>query len=951
MIIKWTLRCALSLLAGAVSLVALGTLDRPPRPNASVRPSELPHRGSVGSSQARRVNSQTPVIDPVLVYSTLFGGSSIGLAGAAGSQTNFAQGITASFVDGTGNLYVAGATSAADFPVTTGVVQATNAQNNQVGFLAKLDPTGQTLLFSTYLFGMGSVSAIAQDPSGNIYVAGIAPMAGQTATSLPIPAGSTPFSSTAHSISVLKLNSTATTVLAATYFGGSGTDVLTGLVLDGSQNVYLTGTTTSNDFPTHAPIQSALGSSGQNGFVSEFNPGLSGLVYSSYFGGNSTVTSFASGTIVNGTRAHGIAVDASGDAYVVGQASSGFPTTSGAYQTTCTVNFNCAFFAKLNAGGSSILYATYLGGAGGFANAVAVDSSRNAYIGGGNAFSGFPEVNSLQSCTSSSGQANGFVSEFNSSEALTFSTCLGQTTAQQAQSLPLATNITDLVLDHSGNLDVIGAGAGSLPLQNPIQSNSSWSYLFVAAINPTTPSLLFSSYIEGGGPTLNYPNSPSSIAVDSSGNIFASGFSGTLGQTIPTWPIFNALQPGANLPNPNFPCLRCVATDGFIMKIAPTDAPAAAVLPGVLDFSQLQPTIPVGTSSTPAPVTIIDMGSASLMVSNATATGDFTIQNGCTSVTPAGGTCAIQVTFTPTAAGTRTGVLTIMDNSAGSPRTVKLTGQGGEAAVALSPASLSFAGQPLNSTSPAQVVTLTNSGALNLQVSQISVTGPFAETNTCGILVYSIGTCEISVTFTPTAAGSATGTLTITDSAADSPQKLALTGNTAAPGLGLAVASGSSATASVMAGGTAAYTLSIGGAGMSGTASLSCTGAPSGAVCSVPATESLNAATASSFAVNVSTTASGHVFYPVKPIPWLWPLTVGACLMLLQLFLYRRTDRLRWRFVPLMALVMLGCGGGTNSNSNAGSNSNATLAGTYTLVVTAKEGSTIQTQNLTLTVH
>jgi hypothetical protein len=901
----------------------------------------------VALRRTQRASNHNAPIDPVLVYSTYLGGTSADIpSGSIGSTSNFPQGITASYVDASGDIYVAGATTAADFPVTAGVVQPTNAQNNQVGFLSKLDPAGQTLLFSTYLFGMGSASSITLDASGNIYVAGVAPTSNPTP--LPIPAGTTPYNSAARGISILKLNSTGTAILCTTYFGGSGRDVVTGLAVDSSSNVYLSGITTSNDFPTQNPIQSALASSGSSLFVSEFNSTLSSLTYSTYLGANNGPPA------VGDTPTHAIAIDAAGDAYIVGTALAGFPTTSGAYQPNCTSD--CPVVAKLNPGGSSLLYATYLGSGG--ATAVTVDSSQNIYI-GGTAAAGFPEVNSLQSCgTAGSGYKYGFVSEISATGTLTFSTCLGQSTQQTPVVGPLApTGITDLVLDGSGNIYAVG-GIGATPtlsLVNPIQANPSTASLFVAAINPNTPSLLFSSFIEGG--TLSSPNSASSVGLDSNGNIFVSGFSGTCNggfSCVPVIPVFNALQPTPALLNPNFPCHQCEQSDGFIMKIAPTNAPAAALVPASINFAVDQPVLPIGTPSNPAFVNILNMSSSStLTISNASVTGDFSIQNGCTTVVPAGGTCAVQVTFTPTAAGIRTGVLTITDNSAGSPRTLQLSGVGGQGAAGLSPTNLSFPSQLLNTTSSAQTVTLTNTGNLNLDVSQVQVTGPFAETNTCGTSVLATQSCTISITFTPTAAGAAIGTLTITDSAPDSPQSVPLSGTGTSPTLALGVASGSSSSAKVTAGSSATYTLSIGGGGMSGTASLSCTGAPAEATCSVPATESVNATTVSNFSVNVTTTASSlaSIFpyrFGTRPWPWAFALWgIVGIVFLTKPPSQRPVLRLLWT-APLFAILLCSCGGGGGAS---GPKNPGTLAGTYTLTVKATSGTTTQSQNLTLVVQ
>ena len=383
------------------------------------------------------------------------------------------------------------------------------------------------------------------------------------------------------------------------------------------------------------------------------------------------------------------------------------------------------------------------------------------------------------------------------------------------------------------------------------------------------------------------------------------------------------------------------------MKISPTAGAAAALTPASASFPAQQ----VGAKSAAQTVTIIDMGSDALTVSNATVTGDFSIQNGCSSVAAAGGTCAIQVTFTPTMLGTRAGTLTITDSSAGSPRTVQLTGQGAQASAALSPASLSFPDRQPGTTSSAQTVTLSNYGALALQISNVKITGPFAETNNCGSSVNPTnGSCTLSVIFSPTAAGSATGTLTITDSAPGSTQTVALTGTGGTPSLGLGVASGGSASATVTAGAIATYALSIGGSGMTGTASLTCTGVPTGATCSVPAAVTLSASSASTFNASVSTTSRSHVWlYPNGPTPWFWALAILGCPVLMKAASNQQSLGLRWRLAPLLAVALCACGSSPTPTPTP--NPNGTPAGAYTIVVTAKSGTTTQTQNLTLTVQ
>jgi hypothetical protein len=865
--------------------------------------------------------NQELLFDPVLVYSSFLGGPSSTPHGSS-VPVQFVNAIS---VDASGNLYLTGATDSSTFPTTTGVVQPT--QGSSGAFLTKVDPTGQHLIFSTYVPGLFfPVSAMAVDSAGNIYVAGSVAQS----LALPSPSGSTPFRRNGGSIGILKLNPTATSVLAATYLGGSNADTVAGLALDSSNNVYVTGSTTSNDFPTQNALQGTLGTSGANAFVTVLSSDLSTAVYSTYLGGNSAVgTAVGLGGTITGRE---IAVDTAKNAYVSGSATAGFPTTGGAVQASCSGSSVCAFVAKLNPTGSAISYATYLGNDAS-AGAIAVDSSQNIFVSGVVFAQGFNEMNpvaALPSCNADLFSNENFVSKINSAGALVFSTCVGGSPAA-------TTSAGTLALDSSGNVYIAGSAFPGLPLKNPIQSNPGTGEPYIIGINPNTSTITFASFLGGGGPGDQIKD----IAVDSTGNLYAAGFS----QNEQFFPVFNALQSGpsgfSGCPAPSVSC--GVGNDAVFLKIAPTDAPAAAVAPGTLVFPAQQ----IGTTSAASPITIFDLGSAALTVSSVLATGDFSAQQSCGTVTASGGTCPVQVTFTPTAAGTRTGMLTITDNSAGSPRTVALSGTGSAATATLAPTSLSFGTQQPGTTSAPQTVTLTNSGAVPLTISKVDVSGPFGETNNCGAGLNAGQACTFNVTFTPTTTSTATGALTVTDSASGTPQTVPLTGGTQS--LGLGVASGGSASATVTAGQTATYSLSIGGQGVGGTATFTCTGAPTGATCNVPATAMVSATTASKISVSVTTTARSALL-PIyfTPTTWLWAFAALGCLMAWRLASAKSSPRLRWSLVPLFAVVLCACGGGSN---NGGSSAEGTQAGSYTIVVTAKSGSTTQTQNLTLVVN
>ena len=212
---------------------------------------------------------------------------------------------------------------------------------------------------------------------------------------------------------------------------------------------------------------------------------------------------------------------------------------------------------------------------------------------------------------------------------------------------------------------------------------------------------------------------------------------------------------------------------------------------------------PLNTTSAAQPVTMTNSGGAPLTISSIAVSGtngpDFTQTNNCP-ISPttlaAGGTCTISATFTPHAAGSRTASLSVTDNAGGSPHTVALTGTGASApAVSLSPTSLAFSSQQINTASPAQSVTVTNSGSAPLTISSISNTGTnpgdFNQSNTCPIGPSTLaagGSCTISVSFAPSAAGTQTASLGITDDAASSSQSVAMTGTgttTPVPGAGL----------------------------------------------------------------------------------------------------------------------------------------------------------------------
>jgi hypothetical protein len=223
-----------------------------------------------------------------------------------------------------------------------------------------IDPV---LVYSTYLGGgFAQGKGIATDRDGNVYVTG------QTISS--------PFPTTpgAYQVAfggggdafVTKLNSTVAAVIYSTYLGGTGGDFGEAIAVDAGGNAYVTGSTHGGFPTTPGAYQVTYSGGGADGFVTKLNATGTAFVYSTYLGGT------------GGDGAFGIGVDVSGNAYVTGVTTGGFPTTADAFQVTYAGGPNSAFVAKLNASGTSVLYATYLGGATqGAGMGIAVDPNGN----------------------------------------------------------------------------------------------------------------------------------------------------------------------------------------------------------------------------------------------------------------------------------------------------------------------------------------------------------------------------------------------------------------------------------------------------------------------------------------------------------------------------------------------------------------------------------------------
>ena len=568
------------------------------------------------------------VIDPVLGYSSYLGGT--GNEGCSVFTTTQlpVAGCPGVAVDSASNMYLAGTTTSTDFPKTSGVLQPTLAGIANI-FVTKIDSTGSTLLFSTYLGGNNTdlSAGVAVDSGLNVIVAG-----STNSTNFPVTQNAflnTPPAGGRHAF-VSKLDPTGATLLYSTYLYGNGQENVSGLAVDFRGKIYVLGTTTSTDVPTgttsfpatlagfqkcnssldQPPAASLCGTS--RFFLSQIDTvqsGFNSLPYSTYFAGGNP----PNGLTVGG----GITTDLAANVYITGgtnyvhngTTTSDFPIVN-AYQGCLNTppplggtTTNCAstppntdaFVAKFNlatTGGAQLVYSTYLGGTGDdIGNGIAVDTGFTAYVTGSTTSTDFILPSGIVPFQSTSGGGtDAFLGKFGN--PCTGATCTNLTVPLSYFSY-LGGSGTDVGMAVAVDSTQSATGGARIagytnspdfplnsPVNTPIQScldipppgttcNPSLTNTdaFVSRIDTTAASATavghFGTYLGGGGNDYG-----TAIATDNQGNTFVAG------ETASTdFPTKNPLQSGL-----------LGGTDVFISKLTPTANVIFSPAPGVSPF-------------------------------------------------------------------------------------------------------------------------------------------------------------------------------------------------------------------------------------------------------------------------------------------------------------------------------------------------------------------------------
>ncbi|MBU4448053.1 MAG: SBBP repeat-containing protein, partial [Proteobacteria bacterium] len=439
------------------------------------------------------------IIDPVLVYSTFLGGSNQDAGNAIA-------------VDKDRNVYVTGVTQSADFPSKPlGALLGP-----EDAFVTKIKADGSGLVFSLFLGGDGhdGGTGIAVDSAQNIWVTGYT-----DSVNFPLQKASQTTLGGSKDAFVTKIKADGSSLLFSTYLGGSGYDLAHGIALDTAGNAYVTGETTSADFPIYNCLSGSNTYKGQqDGFVAKFDLTSAYIPrFCTYLGGEGMKTGY------------GIAVDKNNNAYLAGGTlifdPDPLPPGSQAFVTKLT-----------NTSGSppAVAYTKTL--AGGTAYGVAVDGSGCAYVTGGTSSASFPTQNSIFPYQAG---MEAFVTKLNPAGSdLVYSTFLPGQLNERGNAI---------AVDRAGNAYVTGfTDSGNFPIKN----GSPWKSfddVFVTKINPAGTALVFSTCI--GGLSSEWGNG---IALDDIGSIYVTGYTGST---------------GFPLKNPIYPLYGGGSTDAFVLKL------------------------------------------------------------------------------------------------------------------------------------------------------------------------------------------------------------------------------------------------------------------------------------------------------------------------------------------------------------------------------------------------
>jgi beta-propeller repeat-containing protein len=912
------------------------------------------------------------IIDPALGYSTLvqhllevtlFAGQFP--SGAEFLEFDSINGIAA---DSSGNAYITGEASAPDPSLGFQGTPSLPTSSVRVGdaFVVKLDPTGSNLVYAAYLGGNpsaivgSSASKIALDSGNNAYIVGTTNSPSFVTTPgafsrIPVCPVETVSNMNCSETFAAKFDATGHLVFSTYLVTGGSTDTAgpslgtKRIAVDSSGAVYVAGDIFPALFvfpkdpapPSVAGLTVTPGAfqttrkNNRFAYVLKLHADGSTLDYSTYLGGS------GNGNV--GEAIGGIAVDATGVAYVDGAtASADFPTTAGAFQTSNSGT--SAFYSKVATDGSALLYSTFLGAPTltSAATAIALDSSNNAFIGGNTNGPGFPTTPGVFNPNVTGTGTFNFVSEFDTAGNLALSTYIGSAD-------------TSGVAAHATGIYVGGrTGSPSYPALNSIEPPpvAGEVPMYVTKLNLAGSVLVYSTFV---GTTVN---GMTGMAVDPGQNVYLSGGA------------FDAFPTTVGSFQTNVDVIGNYVPSPFVTKIVPSlGAAVPVVAPRALKFTQV---LQQGVASNPLTVRLSNFGDADLSLVSIAISGtnpvDFSQTNNCPAILPGGKNCTVTVVFTPTVpSGARSANLVFTFGGGFAAQSVSLSGTAGSPIFQITPVPGDFGtfGQLENSI---KTFTITNAGTGPMSIANAALTPPgnFPSTD------FSFGPPNASpapVVLQPGQStqfsiwmhigldfGNLAAQFRVDDNTSSSPHIFQLTGFgfKTTPDFGMSTPNGVPATATVTAGQTATYNVIVAtlpGFGIGGgSIAMSCTGAPTSAVCNLDRTSlPLPDNNPETVVVSVSTSsASASLRHNVAP--WWWAAAAFGIVLMLP-GKKSRASILAGALLLIALGTFVSCSsGGSGSGSRGGNVGPPTPPGTYTLTVTATSGSVSHSFPLTLVV-
>ncbi|HZU27992.1 MAG TPA: choice-of-anchor D domain-containing protein [Bryobacteraceae bacterium] len=675
-------------------------------------------------------------------WATWFGGTDATTGSAA-------QGLAVETISGTTYVYAGGWTYSATFPTTAGVYQPAHAgtTGNYNGWIAQFNPSAVTgpasLIYSTYLGTANSqVFGLAADPAGNTYAASAA-----TTSTFPVTNGAfryTGYSTFNGGAYVTKLNGAGTALVYSAYLG-FGTPYGIAVEQSGAPSAYITGLVGTADWPT---TNGAYQTNYAGGFAVKLHSDGASEDYSTFLGGPSSFT----GTNVTGW---GIAIPngclSSCNAFISGwTSSSDFPAINALQNFNPAPGGFMAFLTELSSNGTSALLSTYLSGFAqgvwdgsssaalyGFTPGLAVDSASNVYLTGnlGNSVFDFPTTTTIPGNTNTSA----------------FLAKIGASSSPYLLPNPGTINFGSQTVGVStATYEASSPYPGTLRLRN------------LSGVPATISSIVVS------------PGSIFTESDDCAGTVSAGGYCTLTLYFTPAAPGLRTGTVTINSNASNSPTVVNVSgsgIDGVLLQVTPNPVPA---------FGGQQ----VGTTSPATTLTLTNLGDMSVqtliyMNSTGAAAGtNFTELNNCPSQLAPGISCTISLTFTPTQVGLLNDTLVI-----GNGGTMPVSGTGvppgGGGTIAFAASTLDFGTESVGSTTNNETAVIQNTGSTPVTIQALIVSGDFALFSTSCTVPGQLNpqsSCNVNMTFTPTAAGTRTGNLAVTDTATGSPQQVSLTG-------------------------------------------------------------------------------------------------------------------------------------------------------------------------------